>query len=181
LDNTKKYLTFILKVKPKPPIMKKSEQYKEERKQWETKLTHVLQATGWPKGTTEQSRPIHAKLRELDDLIRYWEAREIQKYCNQHGYTDVYPFEVVRIVSDKCVEVRAMKVVQTKFPSDFTPGGFMGHYHDNRSGQDYEYHSDPEAPVQRVRWSEANRQWQMGKYIRFSMSDRPYKFYDYNF
>ena len=59
-------------------------------------------------------------------------------------YTDVQPYEVVKVISDITVEVRPMKTKQTKFPQQFSPGGFVGHYHDNRSGQEYEYISDPE-------------------------------------
>ena len=107
--------------------------------------------------------------------------KEIKKYANHYMYTDINPFEVVRTVSPICVEVRQMKTIQTKKPSDFYPGGFTGHYADNRQGQDYEYSSDEEAPVFRIRWSRANRQWQRGKNMRFIMDERPYKFYDYNF
>jgi len=106
---------------------------------------------------------------------------EIKAYANRSGYTDVEPYEVVRVVSDICVEVRAMKTVQTKFPSDFHAGGFVGHYSDNRSGQEYDYFPNEEAKPFKIRWSKANRQWQLGKHMRFSMADKPYKFYDYNF
>jgi len=109
------------------------------------------------------------------------QIKEIKAYANYHMHTDVQPYEVVRVISDQTVEVRPMKTKQVKFPQQFSPGGFVGHYHDNRSGQEYEYISDPEAPVTRIRWSEANRQWQQGRYMRFRMSDKPYKFYDYNF
>jgi len=105
----------------------------------------------------------------------------IKKYANLHGYTDVNPYEVVRVVSDICVEVRAMSTKQIKFPQDFHAGGFVGHFSDNRSGQEYEYSQNEENEVFKIRWSTANRQWQKGKYMRFSMSDKPYKFYDYNF
>jgi hypothetical protein len=107
--------------------------------------------------------------------------KEIKAYANYHMYTDVQPYEVVRVISDITVEVRPMKTKQIRFPQDFSAGGFVGHFHDNRSGQEYEYISDPEAPVTRIRWSNANRQWQQGRYMRFVMSDKPYKFHDYNF
>jgi len=107
--------------------------------------------------------------------------KEIKAYANYHMHTDVQPYEVVRVISDITVEVRPMKTKQTSFPQDFHKGGFVGHFSDNRSGQDYEYISDESLPVTRIRWSEANRQWQKGKYMRFVMSDKPYKFYDYNF
>lgn len=106
--------------------------------------------------------------------------KAIKPYANQHGYSDVHPYEVLRTISPICVEVRAMKTVQTAFPSEFYAGGFVGHYADNYGGQDYDYLSDEEAPVNRIRWSRAKRQWQ-GNMGRFIMADQPYKFYDYNF
>ena len=122
--------------------------------------------------------------RATQQEIRDEETRrmmEIKPYANRHGYTDCYPYEVIRTISPICVEVRAMKTVQTKFPKDFHAGGFVGHFSDNRSGQEYDYFPNEEAEIFRIRWSKANRQWQQGKYNRFSMSDKPYKFHDYNF
>jgi len=119
--------------------------------------------------------------RTLNQQLQYWERKEIKKYANHHAYTDIEPYEVVRIVSENCVEVRAMKTTQTKFPQDVRPGGFAGHTVDNREGQDYKYESNPDATPFKIRWSEANRQWQKGAQVCFIMSDRPYKFYDYNF
>jgi len=108
------------------------------------------------------------------------ELMKIQKYANHYMYSDVHPFEVVKTISPICVEIRRMNTVQTKFPRQFTPGGFVGHFADNYGGQEYEYNSDPEAPVMRIRWSRAKRQWQ-GRGGRFIMEDHPNKFYDYNF
>lgn len=105
----------------------------------------------------------------------------IKVYANQHGYTDVHPYEVLRTISPICVEVRAMRTVQTRFPKDVRIGGFSAHTVDNWEGQDYDYFPDETQPITRIRFSRANRQWQKGKYMRFYMSDKPYKFYDYNF
>lgn len=136
--------------------------------------------------TTEE----YSKLKESLGHTPTWEEereaedkklKEIKKYANHCMYTDVNPYEVVRIISPICVEVRAMSTKQIEFPKQFYPGGFVGHFADNRGGQKYEYSSDPDAPVFRIRWSRRNRQWQRGKYMRFAMSDAPYKFYDYNF
>ena len=108
-----------------------------------------------------------------DEELR--QLMEIKKYVNYHMHTDVHPYEVVKKVSDICVEIRPMKTKQTSFPKDFHRGGFLGHFSDNRSGQDYEYTSDESLPVTRIRWSKANRQWKKGKYMRFLMADAPYK------
>ena len=46
-------------------------------------------------------------------------------YANQYGYTDVNPFEVVRVISDKTIEIRAMKAERDpSFKPEFVPGGF---------------------------------------------------------
>ena len=100
---------------------------------------------------------------------------KVRKYCNYGGYSDWEPFEVIRVVSKKCIEIRRMKAVQTVFPSDFHAGGFCGHYTDNHN-QDYNYSSDENNPIIRIRLSKSG--WGNGRY---HMSDRPYKFYDYNF
>jgi hypothetical protein len=109
----------------------------------------------------------------------YLEKKKIRKYCNLHLYADIEPFEVVKIISEKCVEVRPMSAKQTAFPEQFQRGGFVGHYLDQHK-QDYEYESIEGAKVSRVRWSEAKQRWQIGG-MRFIMSDTPRKFYDYNF
>ena len=102
------------------------------------------------------------------------------KYANQIGYTDVHPFEVVRIVSDKTVEVRAMEAVRDdSVKLDFIPGGFSAHCA-NQSEQKWIITSDGSNPVFRIRLSK-NRGWQDKYGQRFKMADAPRKFYDYNF
>lgn len=92
-------------------------------------------------------------------------------------YSDVYPYEVVRIVSPKCVEIRAMKSTLTRAPKDFRIGGFSAHCVDNYA-QEYSYESNPEAGIIRVRLTK--RGWRLGN-RRFEMEDKPVRFYDYNF
>jgi len=121
--------------------------------------------------------------RPTQDEIRNAELQklmEIKPYANNHLYSDVEPFEVLRTISPICVEVRAMRTVQTRFPQEFHAGGFSGHYADNYGGQDYDYFQDETQPVIRIRFSKAKRQWQ-GSHGRFYMNDKPYKHYDYNF
>jgi hypothetical protein len=101
---------------------------------------------------------------------------EIKKYCNQYFYTDVEPFEVVKVISPKIVEIRPMKAIPVRLPQDFHAGGFSGHYADNWN-QSYTYESIPDAPTERVHWSEKKQQWTG----RRRMSDKPIYFYDYNF
>lgn len=100
---------------------------------------------------------------------------KIRKYCNYHGYSDIEAFEVVRVISPVCVEIRALDTVQTVVPSEFYPGGFSGHYADNNN-QKYEYSVNESNPVAKIRLSKKG--WGLGQY---RMSDYPVKFYDYNF
>lgn len=106
--------------------------------------------------------------------------KDIKKFANHLGYTDVNPFEVVNIVSPITVEIRAMNTKQIVFPKQFEVGGFSAHCSDNHN-QKYEYSSCLESPVFRIRWSKAKNTWQRPGGMRFQMDDKPYKFYDYNF
>ena len=121
-------------------------------------------------------RPIFDAEQRLQDYTRsrlYLD--KVRKYCNHSGYSDWHAFEVVRVVSKTCVEIREMDAVQTKFPSEFHVGGFSAHCSDNHN-QDYDYSSNENNPIVRIRLSK--RGWGNGRY---HMMDRPYKFYDYNF
>lgn len=141
-----------------------------------------IRALGWDKFSKSTERlEIYEKIRNVEKLINELAPQEIKKYCNQHFYTDVEAYEVVKVISEQTIELRPMIAKQISAPKEFHAGGFCGHYSDNRSGQDYEYTSNPDAETFRVRYSKRNRQWQIGKYNRFVMSDAPYKFHDYNF
>ena len=101
-------------------------------------------------------------------------------YANQIGYSDVNPFEVVRIISDKTMEVRAMDAERdASFKLEFIPGGFSAHCV-NQSEQKWNITSNEENPVVRIRLSK-NRGWQDKYGSRFSLAAAPRKFYDYNF
>mgnify|MGYP003631036783 CR=1 FL=1 len=115
-----------------------------------------------------------------EDAQRLAEKKSIKKYCNFHGYSDSDPYEVVKTISAKTVEVRAMDAtLDPNYKQEVIIGGFCGHTVNN--GGDWIIKSNEKNPTMRVRWSEANQQWQKGKHMRFSMADAPYKFYDYNF
>jgi hypothetical protein len=101
------------------------------------------------------------------------------KYANRLGYSEVYPYEIIRVVSDKCVEVREMAT--SRDPSwvpHITPGGFAGHC-DNQHQQTWFYHSDPANPIVRIRLCKNG--WWMYKGSKFRMAEEPRYFYDYNF
>ena len=102
------------------------------------------------------------------------------KYANHHGYSDVNPFEVVKVISDKTIEVREMNAERDdSVKMEFHVGGFSAHC-SNQRDQKWFITSDESAPVIRVRLSK-NRGWQDKHGRRFILADSPLKFYDYNF
>jgi hypothetical protein len=101
------------------------------------------------------------------------------KYANMLGYTDVEPFEVVKIISDKTIEIRAMDSEALPWKRDFHPGGFFGHT-SNQSEQKWNITSNENNPVFRIRLSK-NKGWKNAGGSRFQLADEPRKFYDFNF
>jgi len=102
------------------------------------------------------------------------------KYANHIGYSDVNPYEIVRVVSDKCLEVREMKAERDdSFKPEFIAGGFSA-ICTNQSEQEWFITPDDRNPIIRIRASK-KKGW-CDKYgHRFVISDEPVKYYDYNF
>ncbi len=108
-------------------------------------------------------------------LNGYHHTTKIRPFCNESGWSDVHPYEVVRVISANCVEVRQMATEQIVFPKVFHVGGFSAHCADNFN-QEYKYTSDPSRSVIRIR--KGKKGWGNGK---FHMANHPFKHYDYNF
>lgn len=102
-------------------------------------------------------------------------------YCNFIGYTDVNPFEVIKVVSPTCLEIRAMIATKDEtVKTHFEVGGFSAHSDNN---QKWNIVSDPNGHVVRVRQS---KKLPAGYYrdkwgVRYLQASQPRKFYDYNF
>lgn len=101
-------------------------------------------------------------------------------FANHIGYSDVSPYEVIRHVTDKTIEIRQMNAVRD-FQPNIIPGGFTGHCTNNtESEQKWNITSDENAPVIRIRLHK-NGQWKDKNKRVYRLSDKPRKFYDYNF
>lgn len=101
------------------------------------------------------------------------------KYANQYGYSDVEPFEVVRVISDKTIEVRAMDAEKDdSVKLEFHVGGFSAHC-SNQHQQKWFITSNPNNPVIRIRLGKKG--WKDAHGRRYGLADKPCKFYDYNF
>jgi len=100
-------------------------------------------------------------------------------YANFCGYTDVHPYEIVRVVSDKIIDIRAMDAkLANGWKPEMIPGGFCAHTVNNQS-QEYDYASIPGAPLVRARLRKDGRWY--SKQGRHSIAGKPHKFHDYNF
>jgi hypothetical protein len=95
---------------------------------------------------------------------------------NHHGYTDVTPYEVVRVISETTVEIRQMdSELEPDSKPEFIVGGVAGHC-TNQHSLRYRLTSNPANRVIRIRKSKKG--WAKGT---FRPSDKPIRFYDYNF
>jgi len=102
------------------------------------------------------------------------------KYANYHGYSDIEPYEIVRVISEKTLEVRPMNSIfdeSCKGDLKFHIGGFAAHC-SNPEVQKWIITSCPEASTMRIRMTK--RGWRNGN-MKFYLSETPTKFYDYNF
>jgi hypothetical protein len=103
---------------------------------------------------------------------RYFQMK-IRKYCNRHGYSDIEPFEVVRVISHRKIEVRMMEAKLITAPIQHV-GGFCAHTENDT--QEWECISVPENCIREITLTKKG--WGQGEY---RMSKEPRNFYDYNF
>ena len=101
------------------------------------------------------------------------------QYANMYSYTDVTPYEVVKVISDKTIEVREMDSVEDRSVKlEWEVGGFAGHCVNQRD-QKWFITSNPENRIIRIRLGKKGWKDKHGR--KFGLSDKPVRFYDYNF
>jgi hypothetical protein len=102
-----------------------------------------------------------------------------QNYANHYGYSDVNPFEIVRRISEKTLEIREMRVERdSSWKPEAVPGGFSFIVTNNNT-QKWVITSDETQKPIRIRLSKKGLKDSGGR--RYGLSDKPVKFYDYNF
>lgn len=100
-------------------------------------------------------------------------------YANHIGYSDIYPFEIVRRVSDKTVEIRAMHAERDpEWKPEFVSGGFCGTVV-NQNQQRWIITRNEQATPFRIRLGKKG--WKDSGGARYQISDKPVMFHDYNF
>ena len=110
------------------------------------------------------------------------------KYINYTTYTDTDAYEVLEISkSGKTAKVRALDSTRINQDEDhFSPGGFCGHTSHGLNGQQWSFSSNEERSIEKMSlrndgfWrfvgTKATTRGCVG-----TLSDEPYKYYDYNF
>ena len=106
-------------------------------------------------------------------------------YVTETGYSDAYPFEIVRVVSEQTLEIRALDAeLINPEELEFSVGGFSAHCTNGRI-QKYKYSSNENNEVIRIRKSKKKRAnnglWTNGRYRTFYLASKPHKYHDYNF
>ena len=123
--------------------------------------------------------PLHSRDSVVEYIYKMEMEGKVMKYANQMGYSDINPCEVVKVVSDKTIEIRYMDTEALPWDREFHPGGFFGHT-SNQRDQKWKITSNEENPVIRIRLSK-NKGWQDKWGNRYKLADEPIKFYDFNF
>jgi hypothetical protein len=100
-------------------------------------------------------------------------------HANHSGYTDAHPYEIVRVVSPKTIEIRLVDAeLDPEWKPETIAGGFAGHTVNNGS-QKWIYTSNKDNRVIRARLRKDGYFYSANG--RHNLSTAPYKFYDYNF
>lgn len=100
-------------------------------------------------------------------------------FANRIGYSDIEPFEIVRVVSDKIIDVRRMDaVLDPTWKPNIHAGGFAGHC-DNQHTQRWTITSNENAAVIRLHKRKDGNYYY--KDSKFHLEEAPRKFHDYNF
>jgi len=132
----------------------------------------------------------HAHIATLSEIDHNWRNQNVTMFytfkvaladyafANMHGYSDIEPFEIVNIVSDKTIEIRKMNCIEQEWDREFYAGGFHGHTA-NQHKQKWDIQSCEANPVVRIR--KGKKGWKDSSGSRFAIAEQPRKFYDYNF
>lgn len=95
------------------------------------------------------------------------------------NYTDIKPCEVVRVVSEKCVEVRYMDCqLDPSWEPGFPNGGYLAHLERNYK-QRWIITSNPKNPVFKIRLRKDG--WRCKSGDRFEFCEKPIRFHDFRY
>lgn len=104
---------------------------------------------------------------------------ETAGYANLYGYSDIRPFQIIERKTENKILIREMQTLILTPAKCLGVGGFAGNF-DNKT-QEWQITEWPEMPTIAIRFSKAKQQWQDKHGQKYQLSDKPVKFYDFNF
>lgn len=100
-------------------------------------------------------------------------------HANFHGYSDKHPYEIVKVVSPRTLEVRLVDAeLDPSWKPEIIKGGFCGHTVNNHS-QKWLYNANTNNPTIRIRRRKDGYYYSATG--RHALATAPSKFHDYNF
>jgi len=120
----------------------------------------------------------------LNKLLKNSKYKVVSKTYNythvsEYGYSDVRAYEIIKVVSDKTLEIRELATQFDISHLEQVAGGYMGHVVNQRA-QKVTYETNTENPIIRIRKKKNSDDWTY-KGSRFGLQENPYAFYDFNF
>ena len=111
------------------------------------------------------------------------ENKPVKAFANFSGWSDIEPFEVVKVCTENKVVIRSMQAERAEgWKPEIVSGGFAGHSTNNNDQRKaWDISSDEGGRLVTIRWSKAKLRWQCADGSRYFMSDQPVKKYDFNF
>ncbi len=128
------------------------------------------------------AKSAYLNLKNQIEQYELWLGNHI--YMNRHGYTDMHPYEVIRIDTPKKMIIREMLATETeeskkRRKETFVPTGFLG-ISDN-DVQEWDIRSQDISDFDFAVRLHGDGFWYDANGNRYTMSDKPIKFYDFNF
>lgn len=101
------------------------------------------------------------------------------KFFAKVSFSDLTPFEVVRVISDKVIEVREMQAEKGEWTPEYVAGGFA-HGCTNNLDQKWVISSNEAEKIIKIRLQKSGK-WQDANGNKYKLTQIPTKFVDYNF
>ena len=113
------------------------------------------------------------------EVVREYKIMDVVcGYANNKGYSDIHPYEIVKVISDKTIEIREMDSKELPWKRDWHEGGFAGHLA-NQNKQKWDIKpNEKNKPIKARLRKDGYFHSNVGKHY---IEAEPRRFYDYNF
>lgn len=134
----------------------------------------------YTKGRTTFKPELDHKRKERDEIVEQLKVIPVVGMgANRCGWSDIEPFEVVEIRTEKLIYIRKCDAKEGDWKPEVYEGGFAAHVANNHD-QKWIVTSNEENPILKIRLNK-NGKWQDRNKQVYRIEAKPEKFYDYNF